>query len=181
MGKAISSSAIPAAAITINDRVMDMVGLPKRGFENVFLASEQHSGQHVITNQNHPLICVAVKANIEYILEHSLVERSKELGAYLLEKLIRLESRFKQLKRARGKGLQAGIEVTHIENPRKGDEQLAAKICSEMFKKGFIIYSTFNRVRDMALIGFSPPLIITKEDIDLSMDAFEKTVEELIG
>jgi len=47
------------------------------------------------------------------------------------------EPKFKQLKGARGKGLQAGIEVTDTENPWKGDEQLAAKICNEMFKKGF--------------------------------------------
>jgi len=187
-GKGITGSAIPAGAITVNERVMDMLGLPGGELKGDFLAS----GQHIVSYQNHPLVCAAVKANIEFILKNNLVERSREIGKYLLDRLRGLEEMFTPLKRARGKGLQTAVEITEPDNPWKGDQKLAAMIAERMYDKGVIVFgarrdpmgsysSKFNFVRDMAIVGFAPPLVVTRDDIDQAMDVFEQTLNELVS
>ena len=186
-GKGISGSAIPAGAITVNERVMDMLGIPGGELKGEFMAS----GQHIVSYQNHPLVCVAVKANIEFIIKNNLVERSKELGAHLLSRLKEIEGKFKPLKRARGNGLQNAVEITLLDDPWMGDQKLSAMIAEKMYDKGVIIFgarrdpmgsysSKFNHVRNLAAVGFAPPLVVTKDDIDQAMDVFEQTLNELV-
>ncbi|MGB2841364.1 MAG: acetylornithine transaminase [Halobacteriota archaeon] len=113
---------------------------------------EFETSEHGSTFGGNPLACTAALASMKVIEEERLVERSRELGAYLMEKVHegRIDSN-PVVKEIRGKGLMIGIELT--------------KRCGEMVEKArerrILINCTFDRV-----IRLVPPLVISKEQID---------------
>lgn len=113
---------------------------------------EFETSEHGSTFGGNPLACTAALASMKVIEEERLVERSRELGAYLMEKVHegRIDSN-PVVKEIRGKGLMIGIELT--------------KRCGEIVDKArerrILINCTFDSV-----IRLVPPLVISKEQID---------------
>ncbi|MCZ7362997.1 MAG: aspartate aminotransferase family protein, partial [Candidatus Methanoperedens sp.] len=67
-------------------------------------------GDHASTFGGNALSCSAALANIDVIRKERLVERSRELGKYLVRKLEGLKKDY--VKEIRGKGLIAGMELS---------------------------------------------------------------------
>jgi len=113
---------------------------------------EFETSEHASTFGGNPLACTAALASINVIEEEKLVKRSRELGAYFMERVHYdgIDSN-PVVKEIRGKGLMIGIELT--------------KPCGEMVEKalgrGILINCTSDSV-----IRLVPPLVISKEQID---------------
>jgi ornithine--oxo-acid transaminase len=86
------------------------------------------------------------------MVDEKLVEKSAELGAYLMEKLSTIKS--KHIKQLRGKGLFVGMVLY----PEAGG---ARRFCEAMMERGMLCKETHDNV-----IRFAPPLVITREQID---------------
>lgn len=106
-------------------------------------------GDHASTFGGNALSCSAALANIDVIRKEKLVERSYELGKYLVMKLEGLEKDY--VKEIRGKGLIAGMELSI-----KCDD-----IVNHARERGVLLNCTSESV-----LRFVPPLTITKEQID---------------
>jgi len=119
--------------------------LAKEGIE--FEASE-----HASTFGGGPLACAAALASIKVIEDEKLVERSRELGAYFMEK-VREEGIDSNpvVKEIRGRGLMIAIELT--------------KSCGEIVAKALERRILINCTSDN-VIRLVPPLVIRKEEID---------------
>jgi ornithine--oxo-acid transaminase len=97
--------------------------------------------------------------------EEHLVERSAELGAYMIKRLRALHSPL--IKEVRGKGLWIGVEL----HEKVGS---AWNICIKMLSKGILMKDTHQTT-----IRFAPPLIITQGEVDFVLNAFEEVLREV--
>ncbi|ADU31087.1 aspartate aminotransferase family protein [Evansella cellulosilytica] len=112
---------------------------------------------------------------LKYIHDQSLVERAAQLGAYLKEKLLKLESPF--IQEIRGIGLMLGMQIQSNTGVELTSANVTDYILEKMKERGFLIGKNgLNR----DVIAFQPPLVITKENIDELIIHLEDVFTELI-
>ena len=144
VGKALGGGVYPVSAIICNDRIM-----------SVF-----KPGDHGSTFGGNPLAAAIGIAALDVLVDEKMVENSAELGEYFLNKLKTIEC--DAIKEVRGNGLMIGLEI-------KKEYGGARKYCEALMEKGLLCKETHEQV-----IRFTPPLIITKQELD---DAFNKINE----
>jgi len=113
---------------------------------------EFETGEHGATFGGNPLACAAALASIKVIEEEKLVDRSRELGAYFMERVHEegLDSN-PVVKEIRGKGLMISMELT----------KPCGEIVEKALERNILINCTSENV-----IRLVPPLVISKEQID---------------
>lgn len=142
VGKALSGGFYPVSAVLSSAEIL-----------GVF-----KPGEHGSTFGGSPLAAAVAMASLDVIKEENLVERSKELGEYFLNKLKTLKSPV--IKEVRGVGLFLAIEL----------HEKARPYCEKLFKEhGILVKETHENI-----IRVAPPLVITKEEIDFAFDRIEK-------
>jgi ornithine--oxo-acid transaminase len=143
VGKALSGGFYPVSAVLSSREIM-------RIFE---------PGDHGSTFGGSPLGCAVARAALRVLMQEKLVERSAELGPYVLGLLQTLRS--PDLKEVRGKGLWIGIE---LHSP-------ARAYCEALKEEGILCKETHDRV-----IRIAPPLIIQREEIDWAFERIRKVI-----
>lgn len=114
-------------------------------------------GEHGSTFSGNPLgSAVAIKA-LEVLERDNLAQNAKEMGEYLMGKLKTLTN--PHIKEVRGKGLFMAVEL----------DEPARPYCEELLKLGILCKETHSTI-----IRIAPPLIITREQVDMIYDAFAK-------
>jgi ornithine--oxo-acid transaminase len=93
------------------------------------------------------------------------VDRSRVLGAHMLERLRAIRSPV--LKDVRGRGLWAGAEI----DPRFAT---ARQACLALLEKGVLSKETHHTV-----VRLAPPLVITRDDLDTAIDNFAEVLKTL--
>ncbi len=131
-------------------------GFPIATFSTTAEIGKAYDRPSASTFGGNPVACANSLAILDYIEQNNLVARSKELGAYLKEQLLTIES--DHINEIRGMGLMLGIEI-------KGENANVRvdNILEEMKNRGFILgKSGVNR----NVVVFQPPLVIEKHNID---------------
>jgi ornithine--oxo-acid transaminase len=147
IGKALSGGFYPVSALLGSQELMG-------GFT---------PGSHGSTFGGNPLACAVASAALDVLVDEKLVDRSAELGAYLLEQLRAMDrSRVKEI---RGIGLWAGIEL----RPEAGG---ARRICEALRQEGLLCKDSHDHT-----IRLSPPLIITREQLDWALGKLKLVLE----
>ncbi len=136
LGKALGGGVYPVSAVLAAKSVL-----------GVF-----QPGTHGSTFGGNPLAAAVGKAALAVIQEEHLVDRSAELGAYLLRQLQDLPQI--DVAEIRGQGLFAGIELKSSAGP-------ARPYCEELMRRGILCKETHQQV-----IRLAPPLIIERKEID---------------
>ena len=121
-------------------------------------------GDHGTTYGGNPLATRAADTVFDIFSEDKIVEHVKELAPYLEKTLDEIASKYDCIKERRGMGLMQGLELTIPVN----DVILKAQ------ENGLIVISASGNV-----LRFVPPLVITKEDIDLMAEKLCKSFDEL--
>ncbi|MDD4752364.1 MAG: aminotransferase class III-fold pyridoxal phosphate-dependent enzyme, partial [Desulfitobacteriaceae bacterium] len=111
-----------------------------------------------------PLVTAAGTAALTVILEEKLAENAAQVGAYLIEKLEKLKTKFSFVKEVRGKGLIVGMEMTKEVNP-------LVKACMD---QGLLLLSAGPNV-----LRFVPPLTVTIADVDQAVHILEEILISL--
>ena len=126
-------------------------------------------GTHASTFGGNPVAAAAGVATVKTMLAEGFLADVREKGDYFTDKLNELAKRHPQLAiAARGVGLLKGLVLTE-----KGVE-LGATIVEKLFQKGMLINFAGN-----AVLRFIPPLVVTKEEIDMVVDALDKALREV--
>lgn len=102
-------------------------------------------------------------ASLDVLIEEKLPQRSRELGNYFMHSI--RERNYLCVGEIRGKGLMIGVEIKKEYGP-------ARKYCERLMDKGILCKETHGQT-----IRFSPPLVITREEIDWAM----KQIEEVLA
>ena len=147
LAKGITNATIPMGAIGVKSEIYDTIYKKNKDKIELF---------HGYTYSGHPIACAAGIATLEVYEEEKLFERSKSLEKYF-GKAAHSLSKLNVVKDVRNFGLVAGIELAERQ---KDPKTLGRDVYEECFNNGLMVRFTGNT------IAISPPLIITKKQID---------------
>lgn len=138
-------------------------GFPVAGFAvPERLARVFKPGDHGGTFGGNPLACAAVYATLATIKSEGLVEKVAQKGEYFIGELKKLQAKYPdKVKEVRGRGLILGMELTSEGRP----------VVEHCLANRVIVNCTAGSV-----IRIVPPLIISKEEIDMVVAALDKAL-----
>jgi 4-aminobutyrate aminotransferase-like enzyme len=96
------------------------------------------------------------------------------VGAYLLEKVEGLRSRHECLGNVRGAGLFVAADIVTDRESQASDRARATKVVNEMRENGVLISACG---MDHNILKIRPPLIFTRENVDLFAEVLDKALE----
>jgi len=129
------------------------------------ISSAFNPGDHGSTFGGNAASCAAGCAVIEYILKNGLIDKSREMGKYFLNKLKEIKKKYTIIKDVRGVGLMLAMEFR---------EEVADILVRNALKD----YIILNKVSD-SILRFLPPLMITKDNINTLMEWIDKNIGDL--
>lgn len=124
LGKALGGGVFPVSAVAAN---RDILGV----FE---------PGSHGSTFGGNPLAAAVAIASMEVIVDEDLPKRSRELGAYFLNELRKIEN--PHIVEVRGRGLFIGLEL----------DEPARPYCERLMHRGLLCKETHDNVIRLSLI-----------------------------
>ena len=130
-------------------------------------------GSHASTFGGNPVACKVALKIIE-ILENGLLENVRKVGEYLLNLLKEIEKKYEIIGDVRGKGLMIGVEIVKDKKSKERDKEKRDKIVYRCFEKGILLLPAGENC-----IRFCPPLIISKDEIDIGIEIFEEVLKEI--
>jgi putrescine aminotransferase len=147
IAKGITSGYVPLGAAVFSGSIFEVLKSRDRIF-------------HGFTYSGHPLACRVGLENLAILEGENLKERAAEMGCRLQEGLLSLNA--EAIGEVRGMGLMVGVDLVKDRNTReKFTSPLAPRVVELAYEKGLI-------TRPLAgdILQFSPPLVITAEEID---------------
>ena len=127
-------------------------------------------GAHASTFGGNPVSCVAALETIR-LLEQGLLKNVQEVGAFLLEKLSRLKKKHPSIGDVRGKGLMVGVEIVKDRATQEKAPEERNRLIEQAFRKGLLPLGCGD-----SAIRFSPPLVITKEEVEVACTLFDQVL-----
>lgn len=121
-----------------------------------------------------PVTSVAALATLDVLAKYDLPAKAAELGAYLKDGLLRLQQRHPVIGDVRGLGLMLGAELVQPDNSPA--VSLVDQVLEKMKDRGFLVGK--NGLHRNVL-AFQPPLVITREDIDLLLSNLDDVLASL--
>ena len=106
------------------------------------------------------------------------MENAAEVGAYFLEKLRQLAEKYPVIGQVRGEGLVLGAELVEDRETKEPADRLAALVVYRAYELGLLFYDTGIHSN---VLEFTPPLIITKEDVDQAAAILEQALEDALA
>ena len=143
VGKALGGGFYPVSAVLSSDEILGVL----------------KPGEHGSTFGGNPLACAVARAALKVLLEEGMVENSDAMGARFLAGLRRIDSA--AVKEVRGRGLMIAVEL----HPEAGG---ARRYCDALRRRGVLCKDTHGHT-----IRISPPLVITRDEIDWALDQFD--------
>jgi 4-aminobutyrate aminotransferase len=131
-------------------------------------------GSHGTTFGGNPIACTAALAVLEIIKEEKLLENTKEVGAYAVEKLNELKEKHPVIGSIRSIGLMIGIEIINPATKAPDGDGLF-KILDIALEKGVLFYFCGNNSEVIRMI---PPLTVTKEQIADGLAILDEALTE---
>ena len=121
-------------------------------------------GDHGTTFGGNPLACAAALEVLHIIEDEGLLEAASEKGEWVRQQVMKAKKDFPEIEHIRGEGLMLGV-VVNIE-PKD--------IVVGMMKRKVLANATAGNV-----VRLVPPLNITKEELQIVLDAMFETIKEL--
>ena len=129
-------------------------------------------GEHGSTYGGNPLACKVATAALEVLRDEKMAENAEVRGQQLADGLRNMVGTT-CIESVRGRGLLCAIVINQPKG-HYGDTGKAWDLCLKMAEKGLLAKPTHGNI-----IRFAPPLVITKEEIDQSLDIIEQSAREL--
>ncbi|HUS79181.1 MAG TPA: acetyl ornithine aminotransferase family protein [Patescibacteria group bacterium] len=131
-------------------------------------------GSHASTFGGNPVATAAAKAVIQIIEEEGLLENSESQGSYIKKRLTEMKDDHKMIGDVRGIGLMVGVELVKDKYTKEPAKQETNDVMMSCFRKGVAIVNC-----GVSTIRMMPPLTITRELIDRSLEIFEESLSEV--
>jgi 4-aminobutyrate aminotransferase len=129
-------------------------------------------GAHASTFGGNPVALAAALKTIE-LLERELIANSASVGAYLQDGLRKLMDKHDCIGDVRGLGLMVGVEFVEDRASMKIAPALRDRVEVACFERGLILLGCgINTIR------WSPPLIITRENVDVALEIFDEAIAQ---
>lgn len=166
VAKALSSAYLPISATLVNKKVADVV--------------TRNSGKigtfgHGYTYSGHPVAAAVAVETLKIYEERNILAHVNDVAPHLQDGLRKLKDH-PLVGEVRGMGLIGAVELVANKETRENfDPKLgvAPQLVARAQEHGVILRAMMGDA-----IAFSPPLIITGEELDLVVDGFAKALDE---
>ena len=164
LAKGLSSLYQPISAVIIQDYIFDKL-------------MHEEDIRHSHTGILHPIGCAASLASINEIIKRDLAGNAKKIGNYLRQKLEETCKTSPYVGEIRGKGLHQGIELVKDKITKSRFSRETINEIEKKFRKKGIITKIKGYMCDVIFI--TPPLIITKDEIDIIINVILEVLNEI--
>ncbi len=149
LGKALSGGMYPVSCVLADNKIMLTI----------------KPGEHGSTYGGNPIAAKVAMAAMDVILDEKLVENSNRMGEIFRKEMKSINSEMVEM--VRGKGLLNAVVI----KPTNG--KTAWDVCLALKENGLIAKPTHDHI-----IRFTPPLIITEEQLTEAIEIIKKTFKE---
>ena len=167
LAKGVTSGYAPLSGCMVSENVWRTI-----------VAGEQRFGVfgHGFTYTAHPGPAAAALANLDLIESDQLVAQAASRGAYQQERLVDAFGDHPLVGDIRGVGLMSGVEFVERRQPAVAFDpslKVAGRIVKEALQRGVI----GRALPQTDTISFSPPFVISEEEIDTAVHAFRESAD----
>ncbi|PWC62963.1 hypothetical protein TSH7_12210 [Azospirillum sp. TSH7] len=167
IAKGLTSAYAPLSGVIVGDRVWKVL--------------EQGSDQlgpigHGWTYSAHPLCAAAGVANLELIDTLGLVTNAGETGGYFRAALADALGGHPMVGDVRGEGMLAAVEFVADRDDRRffpAEAKVGPRLSAALLERGVIARA----MPQGDILGFAPPLCLTREEADIVVSATAKAVK----
>ncbi len=150
LGKAISGGMLPVSCVLADDEIMLTI----------------KPGEHGSTYGGNPIAAKVAIAALDVIQEEELAENAERMGKIFRKRMKSIDSELIDI--VRGKGLLNAVAIKSVNGISAWD------VCVALKNNGLLAKPTHEHI-----IRFTPPLIISEEQINEALDIIEKTFAKL--
>lgn len=161
LAKGISSGYVPLGATAVSQTIADAFDADTTGGGAV---------THGYTYSAHPLAAAAALATLDEVEALDLPGNAARVGAHMQERLAKFVERFAMVGDVRGIGLMAAIEMVADKakrTPLPRGSDIPQRVARAVYHRGVM-----TRISGANMI-ISPPLVVTRAEIDFFVDALE--------
>ena len=169
IAKGLTSAYAPLSGVIVGERVWKVL---EKGSDDLGVIG------HGWTYSAHPLCAAAGVANLELIDELGLVDNARDVGAYFKKALTQTVGDHPIVGDVRGEGLLAAVELVEDRtNGRLFDpaKKVGPQAAAALLERGVIARA----MPQGDILGFAPPLCLTKAEADVIVDAVKSAIEHV--
>ena len=128
-------------------------------------------GSHASTFGGNPVCIAAALATLDVIEKEGLIRNSREVGDHMVKRMDNWPKKHKIVGDVRGRGLMIGVEIVKDQTTREYGTSERDRIVQLAFERGILFLGC-----GPSTIRIAPPLIVTKDEADVAMDALEESI-----
>ena len=125
-------------------------------------------------NGGNYLACASSLSVIDIIEEEELVEHSRRIGDYFLERFKSWQEQYSVIGDVRGQGLALAIEFVKDRESKEPFVEIAGQISRAAYAKGVYLPATGH------ILSIRPPLVISEQQAARAADIIEQTLKEIL-
>jgi 4-aminobutyrate aminotransferase len=152
------ASGMPLSALIAKDEIMDW-----------------DEGSHGSTYGGNPVCCAAGLASIK-LVKNGLAANAAVQGEILRKGLDEIKEQFECIGDVRGLGLMQAAEFVTDRHTKTPDKKVRNLMLRKCFEHGLLLLSCGD-----STIRFCPPLITTKEQIEIGLEIFADVLKQIAG
>ncbi|MFT3947992.1 MAG: aspartate aminotransferase family protein [Agriterribacter sp.] len=160
LGKGLGAGIMPIAAMVTRDAF------------NV--AADVSLGHY--THEKSPLGSVAAKAMLDFIEQNNILQKVNDDAVFMQAALEKLKSKYPIIGDIRGTGLLWGIELVKDRNTKEKAIEESEFVLYECLKNGLSY-----KISQGNVLQLSPPLTITREQLNLALSIIETALSKIIA
>jgi L-2,4-diaminobutyrate transaminase len=170
VAKGLTSAYQPLSGVIVGERVWHVL-------EN---GTEQWGAiGHGYTYSGHPMGAAAANCNLDIIEREGLVSNAAEVGAYLQQRMADTFSDHPLVGDSRGVGMLHALEFSANKRNREHFDpnlKVGSQIAAACLEQGLIARA----MPHGDILGFAPPLITTRADIDMMIDKAHQAISKVM-
>ena len=135
---------------------------------------------HGWTYSAHPIGAAAGVANLKVLDDLGLVQNAGEVGAYLTESLAAALAEHPNVGEVRGAGMLSAVELVADRDNRRffeASDKITPQVVGAMGRRGVIARA----MPQGDIIGYAPPLCLSREEADTVVSATVDAITEVLG
>ena len=171
IAKGLTSAYAPLSGSIVSEKVWDVLA---RGTD------EHGVFGHGWTYSAHPIGAAAGVANLELIDKLGLVANARDTGAYLVQAMSDAVGGHKHVGEVRGDGMLCAVELVEDRDARRFFDPAGAtcgKVVAAMARRGVVARA----MPHSDIIGFAPPLCLTRDEADKLATVTAEALGEVLG
>jgi L-2,4-diaminobutyrate transaminase len=171
IAKGLTSAYAPLSGSIVSDKVWKVLEQGTDEFGPI---------GHGWTYSAHPLCTAAGVANLQLVDKLNLVSNAAETGAYFKQAMTDAIGDHPMVGEVRGEGLLCAVEVVADKDSRTffaAEQKVGPQLAAAMLEQGVIARA----MPQGDILGFAPPLCLTRDEADKIVAATQKAVHQVAG